>query len=75
LPWRRELRPQVCALAGWRKEVQHQLFGDVAHGLCSIERHVMNIRRPPGLSARLMLRIAATGLLKNIIPKREKQKS
>lgn len=38
-------------------------------------RQVMNMSLPPGLSAFLMLRMAATGLLKNIMPKREKQKS
>src|SRR6185369_1504461 len=68
--------PQVCASSpGGGRNLSTTAFGRPAQGLCSTDRHVTNISRPPGFSAREILRIAATGLLKNIMPKREKQKS
>src|SRR5574340_655384 len=45
------------------------------NGLSPIGRQAMNMNVPPGFSARRTLRIAATGLAKNIVPKREKAKS
>ena len=68
--------PHVCASSpGGGRNLSTTVFGIPTQGLCSIARHVTNISRPPGFSARKILRIAATGLLKNIMPKREKQKS
>jgi len=42
------------------------------HGLSSRLRHTIMVNPPPGLRALRMLRSAATGKLKNIVPKREK---
>jgi len=43
--------------------------------LSAISRQTMNISEPPGRRARRTLRMAFTGFSKNIIPKREKQRS
>ena len=50
-------------------------FGTPSHGLSSIVRHTIIVITPPGLTLRRMLRKPATGLSKNCVPNREKQKS
>ena len=49
--------------------------GTVPQGFSCGVRHAMKTRRPVGLSARRMLRKAATGSAKNMTPKREKTRS
>ena len=46
-----------------------------SHGLSARSRQTMCTMRPPGLSARRILRKPATGLAKNMVPKRAKTKS
>src|SRR4029450_6381685 len=68
--------PQVWAFSpGGGRKSSTTFLGTPTQGFSSSLRQVTNISRPPGFSALRTLRIAATGLLKNIIPKREKQKS
>jgi hypothetical protein len=47
----------------------------VIHGFSSRRRHTIIISWPPGRIALRMLRIAAPGEVKNIVPKRENTKS
>ena len=46
-----------------------------SHGLSSRRRQTIIVSPPPGASARRMLRIAAPGMLKNIVPKRANARS
>ena len=46
-----------------------------SHGFSSRRRHTIIVNLPPGFSALRMLRSAAPGIMKNIVPKRENAKS
>ena len=68
--------PQVRASSpGGGRNFRTTSFAMLSHGLSSRVRQTMCVMIPPGFRAFRMFRNPATGLAKNIVPKREKTKS
>jgi hypothetical protein len=68
--------PEDCAFSPGRGKSRRTVsFGTAQQGFSSSARQAMSHQRGARAHGRADMRIAATGLAKNSVPKREKQKS